>query len=152
VEVLRWTGVYKRDMLIEVEDYLIAAENMAVESAGPTPFAIPVIQHFVEVGQPVAVVSNNSESAMSKYLTKYGVDAAVSFVSARAYADPALMKPNPIPLTLAADRLGVKIADAVLIGDATTDIEASRLAGAKSIGYANKPGKREALAGAGLML
>ncbi|MGW3615296.1 HAD family hydrolase, partial [Micromonospora sp. NPDC005163] len=33
----------------------------------------------------------------------------------------------------------------VLVGDSTTDIQAAQAAGVGSIGYANKPGKSEAL-------
>jgi beta-phosphoglucomutase-like phosphatase (HAD superfamily) len=59
------------------------------------------------------------------------------------------MKPNPEPILTAASGLGVAPAACVLVGDSTTDVEASRAAGVCSIGYANKPGKVERLERAG---
>ncbi|WP_199439308.1 HAD family hydrolase [Umezawaea beigongshangensis] len=149
MDVLRWTGAHKQDSLLDIEDYLVEAEIKAVESAEPTPFAVQVMRHIVESGRPVAVVSNNSTAAIHRYLVRHNLDNIVSFISGRVHADPASMKPNPLSLTLAADQLGVSITDTVLIGDTATDIEASHAAGAKSIGYANKPGKRETLSRAG---
>ncbi|MFI9010142.1 HAD family hydrolase [Actinosynnema sp. NPDC053489] len=149
MDVLRWTGIHKRDSLVAVEEYLVAAEGKAVESAEPTPFAIQAMRRIIDSGRPVAVVSNNSALAIRKYLVTHGIDSIISFISGRVHAQPALMKPNPFSLTLAANRLGISSTDAVLIGDTVTDIEASHAAGVKSIGYANKPGKRESLSRAG---
>ncbi|WP_306747237.1 HAD family hydrolase [Saccharothrix yanglingensis] len=149
MEVLRWTGIHKQDCLLDVENYLVKAEIKAVESAEPTPFAIQVMRRTAEEGRPIAVVSNNSASAVSKYLVRHGIDDIVSFVSGRTHADPSLMKPNPFSLTLAANRLGVSTTEVVLIGDTVTDVEASQAVGAKSIGYANKPEKRDILLQAG---
>lgn len=149
MDVLRWTGFHNPDSVLAVENHLVEAEVEAVESAEATPFAIQVMHSIVDSGRPVAVVSNNSALAIQKYLARHEVGNVISFVSGRVHANPALMKPNPFSLQLAADQLGVNIANTVLVGDATTDIEASRTAGAKSIGYANKPGKRERLAQAG---
>ncbi|MGW4110197.1 HAD family hydrolase [Actinosynnema sp. NPDC004786] len=149
MDVLRWAGVHKPESVPALEDHLVEAEGKAVESAEPTPFAIQVVHSVVDSGRPVAVVSNNSAPAVQKYLTRHDLASIISFVSGRAHANPGLMKPHPFSLQLAADRLGVDIADTVLIGDTITDIEASHIAGAKSIGYANKPGKRERLSKAG---
>jgi HAD superfamily hydrolase (TIGR01509 family) len=143
MDVLRWTGINMQECILAVENHLVEAERVAVDSAEPTPFAADVMRRVVASGRPIAVVSNNSASAVRRYLTKHGIDELVSHISGRVHARPALMKPNPISLTVAADRLGVGVANTVLIGDSTSDIEASRAAGAKSIGYANKPGKRE---------
>ncbi|GAB2999798.1 HAD family hydrolase [Saccharothrix stipae] len=149
MDVLRWTGIHQRDSVLDVENHLVEAEGQAVESAEPTPFAVQVMRSIVDSGRPVAVVSNNSALAIQKYLNRHDLRNIISFVSGRVHANPALMKPDPSSLELAADRLGVSIADTVLIGDTITDIAASHAAGAKSIGYANKPGKRARLSQAG---
>lgn len=47
-------------------------------------------------------------------------------------------KPHPEPLLLAAKRLGVKPNECVYIGDSSTDIEAGRAAGMKTILYGKK--------------
>lgn len=45
--------------------------------------------------------------------------------------------------------LGVHAADGVFIGDQTSDMEAGRTAGTRTVGYANKPGKADALSATG---
>ena len=65
--------------------------------------------------------------------------------------DPALLKPSPHLIQQAITGLGAHSADCVLIGDSTTDIQAARLAGIDSIGYANRPGKRDPLTATGAL-
>jgi beta-phosphoglucomutase-like phosphatase (HAD superfamily) len=83
----------------------------------------------------MAVVSNNSVAAVKTYLEIHNLRADVSLVSARASADVALLKPSPFLVAAAADALGVAPARCTLVGDSTTDMEASRVV---AIGYANK--------------
>ncbi|WP_405063829.1 HAD hydrolase-like protein [Kribbella sp. NBC_01505] len=59
------------------------------------------------------------------------------------------MKPNPHLINRAAQALGVSPKACTLIGDQITDIQAAQASGAASIGYANKPGKPNALRAAG---
>jgi phosphoglycolate phosphatase-like HAD superfamily hydrolase len=58
------------------------------------------------------------------------------------------MKPNPAPIHQALDILGLSSADALLVGDSPSDIQACKAAGVRSIGYANKPHKWTSLADA----
>ena len=59
------------------------------------------------------------------------------------------MKPNPVPILRAALAVDADPARCVLIGDSTSDIEGGRTAGVRTIGFANKPGKRTHLRQAG---
>jgi phosphoglycolate phosphatase len=59
------------------------------------------------------------------------------------------MKPSPHLIENATRALDVSTAACIFIGDQTSDMEAGRAAGARTIGYANKPGKADALAIAG---
>jgi beta-phosphoglucomutase-like phosphatase (HAD superfamily) len=56
---------------------------------------------------------------------------------------------SPHLITQAVEALDAEPGECTLIGDSVTDIQAARLASAHSIGYANKPGKREHLSEAG---
>lgn len=56
-----------------------------------------------------------------------------------AYEDTAGHKPDPAPLLLAAERLGIAPEDSVYVGDAATDLQASRAAGMKMILYSQHP-------------
>jgi phosphoglycolate phosphatase-like HAD superfamily hydrolase len=51
------------------------------------------------------------------------------------------MKPNPEPILHAVRALGMSPDRTVLVGDSLSDIEGSRVAGVRSIGYANRPAK-----------
>ena len=64
-------------------------------------------------------------------------------IAARPSHDPALLKPSPHLINEAIFGLDANPAESALVGDSFTDIEASHSAGVASIGYANRPGKRE---------
>ena len=100
-------------------------------------------------GRSVAVVSNNSARAVHSYLARHGLDDRISLVVARTNHDPALLKPSPHLITQAVDALDAEPGECTLVGDSVTDIQAARLASVHSIGYANKPGKRERFTAAG---
>lgn len=149
-EILRYTGTLGRDELTRaVEDALTAAEITAARLARPTPYAREVIVAAHETGRSVAIVSNNAADAVRTYLDAHRLSRHVHPVVGRPYADPARMKPNPAPICAAVDELDADPAQCILVGDSVSDITAATAAGVHSIGYANKPGKRERLTDAG---
>jgi len=150
LEVLRHTGAAGDYRITRaVEDALCAAELRAAKSAEPTPYGREVIVAARQVGVPVAAVSNNSGGAVTAYLAAHRLAGYVSPVVGRAYADPNRMKPNPEPILQAVRALGEVPARCVLVGDSVSDIEGARAAGVRTIGYANRPPKVEALRAAG---
>jgi HAD superfamily hydrolase (TIGR01662 family) len=120
-----------------------------IETARLTPGAAESIAACTASGRLVAVVSNNYAEAVVEYLARAGLSEGVTHVEGRNPADPTLMKPNPQLIDRAIRTLNVDPSSCVFIGDQTTDIEAGRAAGGATIGYANKPGKVEALKNAG---
>jgi phosphoglycolate phosphatase len=58
-------------------------------------------------------------------------------------SDSAVLKPSPHLIQEAVRGLDVDPKVTTLVGDSFTDIEAAHHAGVASIGYTNKPGKRE---------
>ncbi|RSM38907.1 haloacid dehalogenase [Actinoplanes sp. ATCC 53533] len=150
LEVLRWAGTAGDPAVTRaVEDALCAAELRAAESAGPTPYGREVIVAARQAGLPVALVSNNSAGAVTAYLSAHRLASYVSPVVGRAYAEPGQMKPNPEPILHAVRALGLAPDRTVLVGDSLSDIEGSRAAGVRSIGYANRPAKAEVFRQAG---
>ncbi|MEU6409653.1 HAD hydrolase-like protein [Microbispora sp. NPDC046933] len=87
--------------------------------------------------------SNNSVAAVSAFLSAHGLLPVVSYISARADADPTLMKPHPHLVRRALVELAAVAERTVLVGDSLSDIEAAKAAAVLSVGYANKPGKAE---------
>ncbi|MEU7820165.1 HAD family phosphatase [Catellatospora sp. NPDC049133] len=150
LEVLRWVGANGAPTEVRtVEEALCAAELQAVESAEATPFAREVLVAAFDLGLRIAIVSNNSAGAIHAYLEKYQLDAYVSSIVGRAFADPGLMKPNPAPIIQAVRSFAVEPADCVLIGDSIADIEGAHAAGVAVIGYANRRHKATRFAAAG---
>lgn len=137
-------------VLAAVEGALTAAEIRAVKVAGaPTEGAVQALRAARDAGRQVAIVSNNSADCVREYLTLHGILGAVDKIVGRPTLRPDLMKPSPHPLLVAASTLGVAPDRTVLVGDSISDIEAAHAAGARSIGYANKPHKLTTLADAG---
>ncbi|MFF5975729.1 HAD family hydrolase [Streptomyces sp. NPDC012769] len=138
------------EVLAAVEAALTEAEVKAVGVAGPpTPGAVDALKAARASGRRVAVVSNNSAECVHVYLNAQGLSDVVETVVGRPALRPDLMKPSPHPLLAAAAHLGVAPERTALIGDSLSDVEAARAAAAASIGFANKPGKAEALGAAG---
>jgi beta-phosphoglucomutase-like phosphatase (HAD superfamily) len=72
LEVLRFTATIGTPSLVErVENELCRAEFTAVDGAKPTPYAREVIVAAYEAGRPIAIVSNNSQAAIERYLVAH---------------------------------------------------------------------------------
>ncbi|MFD6681265.1 HAD family hydrolase [Micromonospora parva] len=149
--VLRFTAATGTpSLVVQVENALCRAELTAVDGATPTPYAREVIVAAHEAGRRVAIVSNNSAPAIERYLTSHRLTRYITATVGRAHADPDLMKPNPAPIRRAALAVDADPTKCVLVGDSTSDIEGGRAAGVRTIGFANKPGKRETFIEAGV--
>ena len=146
LEVLRFTATTRApSLVVRVENALCRAELTAVDGARPTPYAREVIVAAHEAGRPIAIVSNNSAPAIDRYLTAHRLARYVAATVGRAYAEPSLMKPNPVPIQRAAMAVAADPGRCVLVGDSVTDIEGGHAARVRTIGFANKPGKRARL-------
>jgi phosphoglycolate phosphatase len=95
------------------------------------------------------IVSNNAAVAIEEYLELHGLTNYVAAIFGRPFGRPGVMKPNPGLVNQAVQELGDEPADCVMIGDSITDIEASRTAGVRSIGYAKTPQRGLDLAAVG---
>jgi beta-phosphoglucomutase-like phosphatase (HAD superfamily) len=94
-------------------------------------------------------VSNNSGTAVRAYLAAHKLADQITAVVSRDNPDPYLMKPNPYLVRAAVGLLDSTGGECVFVGDSPSDVLAGRLGGVMVIGYANKPGKADALAQAG---
>ncbi|MER5417082.1 HAD family hydrolase [Streptomyces virginiae] len=150
MEVHRLSQEAGLTVLAAVEAALTAAEVRAVQMAGdPTSGAIEALTAARSSGRRVAIVSNNSSECVRQYLALHKITALVDEVIGRPTLRPDLMKPSPHPLLSAATAFALAPSSTVLIGDSVTDVEAALAAGARCIGYANKPRKLESLTTAG---
>jgi phosphoglycolate phosphatase-like HAD superfamily hydrolase len=153
IEILRYTATLDRPWLTTaIDDALRAAELTAARTAEPAPYAHDVIVTAHRTGRRVAVVSNNSAESINAYLSTHGLTNLVHPVIGRAYAEPSLMKPNPAPLRQAMATLRGAPGTSLLVGDSVSDVDASRAAQIAAVGYANKPGKKQRLAHADVVI
>lgn len=142
-EILRASSDLGKEVADRANIELSSLELEAVQSALPTPYAVEVIANAYASGTPLAIVSNNAEDAVNKYLAMNNLTAQISYVSARASSDPSLMKPNPFLVIQALAALKANPGHSALVGDQVSDIVSAHRAGVRAIGYANKDGKRE---------
>ena len=143
IEVFKYAATVSDDMASRVEAEMTDLEVAAVPTADPTPYVHQVIASARESGRIIGVVSNNSPRAVNAYLDRHGLSDGIALVTARTSHDPAILKPSPHLINQAVRGLDATPAATVLVGDSFTDIEAAHSARVASIGYANKPGKRE---------
>lgn len=136
------------EVAAQVEAAMTELEVTAVRTAEPTPGVHAVITSCRESGRTLTVVSNNSARAVGAYLTRHALDGPIGVVIARTSPDPDLLKPCPHLLQQAITASNAHPDACTLVGDQLSDIEAARLAGTHSIGYANEPGKADAFADA----
>ncbi|MGW5394485.1 HAD family hydrolase [Streptomyces koyangensis] len=150
MEVLRLAPRAGDAAVARIEDALTAAEVSAVKEAGPpVSGGADSLRAAWASGRKVAIVSNNSSACVKEFLELHGLSRFVHRVVGRYPNHPHLMKPEPFSLHRAAEELEVEAGSCTLIGDSVTDVEAAVRAGSMVIGFANKPGKEAALAGAG---
>lgn len=128
-----------------VEAAFRALEADAILEAKPTAGSHDLIRSWKQTGRPLAIVSNNSMDAVAAYLDLHRLSAITSTVAARTSGDVRLQKPSPYLLNEAIRALEALPANCTLVGDSPTDIQAARAANVRSVGYANRPGKSEAL-------
>ena len=143
IEVFQYSATVSDEMAARVEAEMADLEVEAVPTAEPTPYVHEVIASARESGRIVGVVSNNGPRAVNAYLDRHSLSGGIRLVVARTSHDPALLKPSPYLIDEAVHGLDADPAASTLVGDSFTDIEAAHGAGVASIGYANKPGKRE---------
>ncbi len=96
---------------------------------------------------PLAIVTGRPQKDAERFLIDYGLEGAVSALVCMEDAPP---KPDPAPIRLALDRLGV--ASAWMVGDTPDDIRAARSAGVLPLGVSapgDGPESAECLMAAG---
>jgi HAD superfamily hydrolase (TIGR01662 family) len=145
LEVFAYTATIDPELAARVEAELTSLEETAVSTAKPAAYVHEVVTSCRESGRSVSVVSNNSERAVNTYLAQHGLDDRIDLVVARTSHDAALLKPNPHLIEKALEILSAEPTACAFVGDSTTDIEAARIVGVPSIGYANRPGKHNLL-------
>lgn len=134
--VLRYAGTSAAPMLRAVERIAEAGEVNAAQRSELTEGALEFLTWCTSSNKRVAVVSNNSGEAVTAFLTRRSLDSLVTSIVGRVRERPRLMKPAPHLVERALRELDADAAEAVLIGDSTSDVEAAHACGVRCIGFA----------------
>ncbi len=135
-----FTNALLREIGIDITAALVEklqrlhAESYARRSAQirPLPGAREILGHLTEAGVPWAVATSGRMMSARPTLTALGVDPERVPVVTRDQVQHA--KPDPDLFLAAADRLGVDIGSAVVVGDSVWDLLAARRARALGVG------------------
>jgi HAD superfamily hydrolase (TIGR01549 family) len=98
----------------------------------PLPGTLDLLAHLTEVGMPWAIATSGRMMTAKVTLEALGIDPQVVPVVTRD--DVRHAKPDPDLFVAAADRLGVNVADAVVVGDSIWDLLAARRARSLGVG------------------
>lgn len=146
--VLRYAAPLHPELLAAVEAACIEAEVAAAGASFPTPGAHDFLARCQREDKPVVIVSNNGADAVHTYLLRFQLHGFVRGVVGRQLHRPDLMKPHPSLLGAALALVSREAADCVMIGDSITDIQAAKIAGVPSLGYAKNSERGRQLADA----
>ena len=113
----------------------------------PLPGAEELLKYLTESKVPWAVATSGRMAAARPALEAIGVDAAHVPVITRDQVQHA--KPDPDLFIAASNRLGIDVADAVVVGDSVWDLLAARRARALGVGLLSGGYGREELERAG---
>nr|WP_203602782.1 HAD-IA family hydrolase [Streptomyces coelicoflavus] len=140
---------HRSDLVADFEERLTREELRAVPTAWPTEYAYPLIRTWSALGVGLAITTNNSPRAVSEYLEMRGLlDCFAPHIYGRTEALH-LLKPDPYCLNRALSAMGVAPAEALMVGDTTSDLTAARRAGVPFLGYGHNGRKAKILEEAG---
>jgi phosphoglycolate phosphatase-like HAD superfamily hydrolase len=107
---------------------------------------VPGVEEMLKLMEgryPMSVVSARDEKSTMRFLTQFDLckyfEAIITGLSAPH------TKPYPDPIFLAAERMGVRPEECLMIGDTTVDMRAGKAAGAQAVGVLCGFGEEEEL-------
>ncbi|MFF0740678.1 HAD family hydrolase [Streptomyces sp. NPDC004111] len=119
-----------------LEQALTEEELHATASAAPTPYVDELIRRWSARGVPLAVATNNSPLAVTRYVERRGLAECFDRHVYGRTTDLARLKPDPDCLNRALRALGADPAKSLMIGDTPSDLYAAQRAGVAFLGYA----------------
>lgn len=137
------------DLVAELEERLTQEESRATVSAMPTPYADPLIRTWAAVGTRLAITTNNSPRVVREYLVSRGLGACFAPHVYGRTQELNHLKPDPHCINRALNAIGAAPGNALMIGDAPTDLLAAQAAGVPFLGYARNERKGKLLYDAG---
>jgi HAD superfamily hydrolase (TIGR01549 family) len=98
----------------------------------------------------LAIVTSRGRDETAAFLDQY--DLAGLFYAVITHDDVARLKPHPMPIRAAAHKLGLPLAQCVMVGDTGVDVRAAKAAGALAVGVLCGFGEKDDLRDADLVI
>jgi phosphoglycolate phosphatase len=117
-------------LLASIDAALVRIELDAAELAAPAEGASELLEWLHAGGRGVGIVTRNSPEAVRRVLRRIPLPHDVLVTR----QDTPRVKPDPLHLAIALERLGARAGEAVMIGDHRMDMQAARAAGIAAIG------------------
>jgi HAD superfamily hydrolase (TIGR01549 family) len=99
-------------------------EDIAAQSCALNPGCREMLDWIAQRRIPLALITRNSRRSAALVVRRH--ELAIDVLITR---EDCPFKPNPAPLVLACQRLGIPTSDAWMVGDGQYDVEAGRAAG-----------------------
>lgn len=132
----RGDAVLDPTALSAANDIVTRYEYEAARSAVPAPGIQLLLDTLLGQGKRLAVVTNNAEGPVRKFLELHGMSRKFEAVCGRDPREPRCMKPDPSSVRRALECLGRMSPDAaVMVGDQLTDLQAAVSAEVGFLGY-----------------
>jgi phosphoglycolate phosphatase len=129
-----------------VELYVAYNSAHVADKSALYPGAREALRQLAENGMRLVVISNKQEVLCHLIMEALGIAHLFEIIcGGNTFPE---MKPSPLPLLQALERLGIPAQDAVMVGDSINDIQAGHQAGVTTIGCTWGYGGMEELAGA----
>ena len=90
-----------------------------------------LLEALKQAGYRMAIVTSRTRESATRYLNMFGL--AGYFEDMVSCEDTDIHKPNPEPILLCLDKLGIEKAEAIMVGDSPFDIKCANNAGVKSV-------------------
>jgi phosphoglycolate phosphatase-like HAD superfamily hydrolase len=103
-------------------------EEHAAATCSLNPGCTDLLDWTVRRQIPLALITRNSRRSVEMVLGRHGLKIQVLITR-----DDGMFKPDPRPLVVACERLGVAASDAWMVGDGRYDVEAGLAAGIRTV-------------------
>lgn len=114
------------------------------------PGVVPFVKHLSKSGYSLALASSASAKRIDLFLTKLGLKLYFPIIACGD--DVERSKPAPDIFLLAAEKLGAKPKDCIVVEDARNGVQAAKAAGMKCIAYAGSDHNVDDLSEADLII
>ena len=112
----------------EAEAILLRHEDVAAARSSLNEGCLELMEWIEQERLPLALITRNSRRSAEVVVARHGLKMGVLIAR-----DEGMFKPDPAPLWLACQRMGVNASEAWMIGDGRYDIEAGLAAGMKTV-------------------